>query len=343
MKKRLADESKTRLLARADAPIDSLFFPDAVNAAASAPQNTPLDDLPTTFSEHEGSQAPGTSGPVHTLDAETYSLPLNTVFSRGGRANRYEAQDAAGEVADSLVEEMLGDVQQDLDAPYRPNVSSYDQSAGVQAYERDRARAVERAEQEEQVARQLRARREQEGRAPIHPSAATPSFQSLAIFTGALGVPLASDFSPLTLSVPTGEEERFAFKRAVSRVHEMSSTEYLVTAQHSPLPSSIRTWEQTIAQSLAPLTPNTAPAPSLHEMGEKSPLSSTDRLSGVLDPADLRAKWPEGMPTGDKQVDVRGSQKPVLREEHVWGVRDDWGKKAGRWGKGAKAYSAGED
>ncbi|KWU41050.1 hypothetical protein RHOSPDRAFT_23715 [Rhodotorula sp. JG-1b] len=287
-------ESKTRLLARADAPIDSLFFPDAVNAAASAPQNTPLDDLPTTFSEHEGSQAPGTS-----------------------------AQDAAGEVADSLVEEMLGDVQQDLDAPYRPNVSSYDQSAGVQAYERDRARAVERAEQEEQVARQLRARREQEGRAPIHPSAATPSFQSLAIFTG--------------------EEERFAFKRAVSRVHEMSSTEYLVTAQHSPLPSSIRTWEQTIAQSLAPLTPNTAPAPSLHVMGEKSPLSSTDRLSGVLDPADLRAKWPEGMPTGDKQVDVRGSQKPVLREEHVWGVRDDWGKKAGRWGKGAKAYSAGED
>ncbi|GAA5964226.1 hypothetical protein JCM8115_002839 [Rhodotorula mucilaginosa] len=316
-------ESKTRLLARADAPIDSLFFPDAVSAATTAPQDTPLDDLPTTFSEHEGSQAPGTSGPVHTLDAETYSLPLNTVFSRGGRGNRYEAQDAAGEVTDSLVEEMLGDVQQDLDAPYRPNISSYDQSAGVQAYERDQARAVERAQQEEQVARQLRARREQEARAPIHPSAATPSFQSLAIFTG--------------------EEERFAFKRAVSRVHEMSSTEYLVTAQHSPLPSSIRTWEQTIAQSLAPSISNTAPAPSLHVMGEKSPLSSTDRLSGVLDPADLRAKWPEGMPTGDKQVDVRPGQKPVLREEHVWGVRDDWGKKAGRWGQGAKAYSASED
>lgn len=182
----LVDESKTRLLARAEAPIDSLFFPDAVAAATPPAPDAILDDLPTSFSEGSGSQAPGSSGPVHTLDADTYSLPLNTVFSRGGRNNtRYEAQDTAGEVTDSLVEEMLGDVQQDLEAPYRPNISSYDQSAGVQAYERDQARAVERKEQEEQLVRQLRARREQAARAPVHPSAATPSFQSLAIFTGA--------------------------------------------------------------------------------------------------------------------------------------------------------------
>lgn len=74
-------------------------------------------------------------------------------------------------------------------------------------------------------------------------------------------------------------------------------------------------------------------------MGDKTPLSSSDLLSGVLDPADLRAKWPEGMPAGEREVDVRPpSQKPVLKEEHVWGVRDDWGKKAGRWGQGAKAF-----
>lgn len=179
------------MLARADSPIDALFFPDAVSAAATAAQEAAADDLPTTFSESAGSQPPGSSGPVHTLDAQTYSLPLNTVFSRGNRQNhRYDGQEAAGEVTDSLVEEMLGDVQQDLEAPYRPNISSYDESAGVSAYERDQARAVERKEMEEQVARQVRARREQEARAPVHPSAATPSFQSLAIFTGA-----CSDFS----------------------------------------------------------------------------------------------------------------------------------------------------
>lgn len=122
----------------------------------------------------------------------------------------------------------------------------------------------------------------------------------------------------------------------------MSSTEYLVTAQHSPLPSSIRTWEQTLADSLATPASTSASTTSLHQMGEKEPLSSTDRLSGVLNPADLRAKWPEGMPLGEKQVDVRPHEKPILREEHIWGVRDDWGKKAGRWGQGARAYE-GED
>lgn len=315
------DETKTRLLAFADSPIDSLFFPDAISSTPPPPPaDIPVDDLPTSFSEFTGSQAPGASGPVHVLDASTFSLPLNASLTPAGKADQRQAQDAAGEVVDSLTEEMLGDVAQDLEAPYRPNISSYDESARVEAYERDAARALE--EQDEQVRRQLKKRQEQEARAPIHPSAATPSFQSLAIFTG--------------------EEERFAFKRAVSRVHEMSSAEYLVTAEHSPLPSAVRTWEQTVSSSLASPAAQAAAASSLarHVVGDKAPLPSSaeDRLSGVLDPSDLRAKWPDGMPAGDKEVEVRRSDKPVLSEAHVWGVREDWGKKAGRWGKGARAY-----
>ena len=29
---------------------------------------------------------------------------------------------------------------------------------------------------------------------------------------------------------------------------------------------------------------------------------------------------------------------PIIQEHHVWGVTDEWGGKAGRWGKGAKAF-----
>ena len=29
---------------------------------------------------------------------------------------------------------------------------------------------------------------------------------------------------------------------------------------------------------------------------------------------------------------------PQLAEDHVWGIREDWGEKAGRWGKGAAAF-----
>lgn len=29
---------------------------------------------------------------------------------------------------------------------------------------------------------------------------------------------------------------------------------------------------------------------------------------------------------------------PIIKEEHVWGVAEEWGEKAGNWGKGSKAY-----
>jgi hypothetical protein len=116
------------------------------------------------------------------LDATTYNLPLHSSLKQTP-PSKYDAQDASGEVTDSLVEEMIGDVAQDLEAPYRPNISSYDESENVKAYERDQARLVEKKSLslDERRARQAAERRPQ----PIHPSASTPSFQSLAIFTGA--------------------------------------------------------------------------------------------------------------------------------------------------------------
>ncbi|BGP12176.1 hypothetical protein JCM10213_004742 [Rhodosporidiobolus nylandii] len=330
-------ETKTRLLAHAAAPINSLFFPDAVGAVSPPPEHDGPDffETPTpsvsssspASSTFTGSQAPGSSGPVHTLDPALFSLPPASALAQSP-SKRYEAHDAAGEITDSLVEEMLGDVQQDLESPYRPNISSYDESADVEAY--DKASEREREERRAQRKREIRVELEKQARDPIHPSAATPSFQSLAIFTG--------------------EEERFAFKRAVSRVHEMSSAEYLVTAVHSPLPSAVRTWETSTSLSSS-ASPAASPSPALHSIGDKADLPSGDgeRLSGVLDPADLRAKWPEGTPREGREVDVRasspsspgrplGEERPKIREEHVWGVIESWGKKAGRWGRGAKAY-----
>ncbi|GAA5960320.1 hypothetical protein JCM21900_006528 [Sporobolomyces salmonicolor] len=324
-------ETKTRLLAFAEAPIGSLFFPDAIHPTPTAESPSPptrstsSSTSASSSSAHEGSQAPGSSGPVHVLDHLLYSLPPTSALARSPAKTAYQAEDAAGEIVDALTEEMLGDVQQDLEAPYRPNISAYDQSQGVAAYERDKARAEERKAAVDVLKKEDTTNKRQ----PIHPSAATPSFQSLAIFTG--------------------EEERFAFKRAVSRVHEMSSAEYLVTAIHQPLPRAFRTWERSHS-SAAPGSPAPGPdspplpAAAQHSIGPKEPLPSggeSDKLSGVLDPSDLRMKWPEGMPPGDKEVDVRGD-KPVLREEHVWGVREDWGKRAGRWGQGAAVYEKGK-
>ena len=34
---------------------------------------------------------------------------------------------------------------------------------------------------------------------------------------------------------------------------------------------------------------------------------------------------------------------PIIKEQHMWGVEDTWGEKAGRWGKGARAYAPAEE
>ena len=66
----------------------------------------------------------------------------------------------------------------------------------------------------------------------------------------------------------------------------MDSSEYLRTAEWTPLSPSLRTWENSVPQ--APITPITF-KPSLSTMGIATPLSS-DKLSGVLDPKDIRLR-----------------------------------------------------
>ncbi|KAI5481477.1 hypothetical protein MNV49_004234 [Pseudohyphozyma bogoriensis] len=291
-------EAKTRLLVSAEVGVDDLFFPDAIHGATSPSliAHSSPDDIDLR--------------PIH--DSDSSALPAHSAFRSGG-------SDAAGEIGDSLVEEMMSEVNQDLEAPYRPNISSYDETSLTKIYEMDQARKVEKEEEGKGKWKQ----QERKYETP-HPSAATKSFQSLAIFTG--------------------EEERFAFKRAVSRVHEMSSQEFLRTAEWSPLPQGFRTWERPPkSQAVAP-KPVT---PARHSMGPAVPLDN-DKLSGVLDPSNIRLRFPEGVPKdADTEVNVSRSQEvgrsepPKLKEEHVWGVREDWGKKSGEWGKGASVYEKG--
>jgi protein AFG1 len=126
----------------------------------------------------------------------------------------------------------------------------------------------------------------------------------------------------------------------------MSSAEFLTTALWQPLDPSMRTWERS---SKATSTPRPAPRPSMAVMGAAGPLS-TDKLSGVLSPSDLRVK--QKVVQG-REIDVSKKVKqdvlsmenprqetspPELKSDHVWGVREDWGKGAGTWGKGASVH-----
>ncbi|KAF8199804.1 AFG1-like ATPase-domain-containing protein [Mycena galopus ATCC 62051] len=136
---------------------------------------------------------------------------------------------------------------------------------------------------------------------------------------GAIPKPMALD----TLSIFSGEEEQFAFKRALSRLIEMTSPGYSRHSQWAPLADRDRIWERS------------ARAPS--EFNSDSHARAKNTNSGHVELDDFAAEAAY-LPARERiEREVRPAP-PRLKAEHVWGVRDDWGKGTNTWGRGAKAY-----
>lgn len=131
----------------------------------------------------------------------------------------------------SLDQEQFSEVHQDLSQPFRPNVSSYENNDRAEEEE-----ALKKRKKEEQM--ELRKRNNNDE----------------SVFSSAS--PLQDDpskkFFPATTSEPnftkvsafTGEDERFAYKRAVSRLKEMTGSKRWVEEAHwAPVDKSSRPWE----------------------------------------------------------------------------------------------------
>lgn len=132
---------------------------------------------------------------------------------------------------------------------YRPNVASYD-APKTETYT-------------ERVLPAYRSTPDRDDEA--HPSNALVSFRNLALFSGA--------------------DEKFAYRRAVSRLHEMTSAEYLETAVHTPLASAYRTWERSALDGMDELEPlrveagveEQDPKPRRIRPVKRNPLEEVDR------------------------------------------------------------------
>lgn len=104
----------------------------------------------------------------------------------------------------------------------------------------------------------------------------------------------------------------------------MTSHEYANNTQWTPLANDLRKWESTSC------TPQGA---RLSSAAGHSMISITSRSDREDDFA-IEAAYDGG---------VLGTRKerpnaPRLKPDHVWGVREDWGKRAGIWGQGALAH-----
>lgn len=99
----------------------------------------------------------------------------------------------------------------------------------------------------------------------------------------------------------------------------MTSPAYSRDAQWAPLAHRDRTWERNAPGNI----PSHAHSRNFDQ-----------RDAGLDDFAAEAAYLPRN---GGTKQEVRPAP-PLLKAEHVWGVRDDWGKGTNTWGEGAKAY-----
>ncbi|CAE6347317.1 unnamed protein product [Rhizoctonia solani] len=118
------------------------------------------------------------------------------------------------------------------------------------------------------------------------------------------------------LSIFTGQEEKFAYSRATSRLVQMTSPKYAAQAVWQPLTRAQQPWHVDTTSSHS----------SNHG---QIPTFATDEQIVEKD-------WAEEASYETQRSRKGRPEPPRLSENHAWGVRDDWGKGAGEWRKGAK-------
>ncbi|KAG9085284.1 hypothetical protein FS749_004566 [Ceratobasidium sp. UAMH 11750] len=126
------------------------------------------------------------------------------------------------------------------------------------------------------------------------------------------------------LSVFTGQEEKFAYARATSRLVQMTSAKYAATAIWQPLAQVHQPWHQRI--------PPASPSDSLPADVPTTPTFAAQ--VGLSTKVASESDWAEEESYDKKRGGGERPEAPRLSENHAWGVRDDWGKGAGEWGKG---------
>ena len=359
-------EAGCRLIVLADAAPDDLFFPDAEGAArhaARGPAAGPGDVRPEL--QYRAEHAGGTMEDVVDMLTKGGLSPFLTpppgqLYPEEEELARHKAQQRVDLntdefMTDSLImAETLSEAMQDTDEGFRPNISAYSSSRP------SRSSGSEEPQRKDDKA----------------------GFKHLAIFSG--------------------EDERFSYQRAVSRLFEMSHPDWMQRKGWRPfLSNEMQAWAGTSHQrqgkAVVGANGKAAEANQLndaHRHLDRSAkatkatahMTSVGSPSGFVEPSEdfaeeasyENASFPERRtaqtkleqemenwaakdakkgeeekersakevyrgpdfspgPIGKKRN--RDEGPPVLSEAHVWGVREDWGKRAGDWGKGSAIFT----
>jgi hypothetical protein len=265
-------ESKCRLLIRAQAPPDLLFFPETKRAAGLA------------------------------------------IEGDGGK----------GESGESVYQETFSEIYQDSTAPFRPNISIYTEG-------QDSATLFPNPSPSH--GSQLRSVLADEDAdfGPVYGNGRSCGASTWEGGFAELERRQGPDFSQVS-KILTGEDERFAYKRARSRLWEMCGERWWKAREGKevedwwrPVQKEARHWEGETEREKVAADKNV----------EVMPDGSHDGRQSKLDQG-LTNKKEESLFRHDASpFRTRADPPPRFGWQHAWGMMT-WGKKAGEWGKGVE-------
>jgi protein AFG1 len=204
---------------------------------------------------------------------------------------------------DAVYPETFSEVHQDLTAPFRPNVSSYGGEEPDYSHSRLQGVLADDALEDDPPNRVRRLADEER-----REMKATPNFGQTSTFIG--------------------DDERFAYKRAASRLWEMCGKKWWDRNEEGwwkPLSKEARRWE-------TPLGSQPSSTVSLRDEGsEIAAAEGMGHTRQVSEDEDQVLFKHSASP-----FRTASEPPPKISWTHVWGTGVVWGKRAGAWGKGVE-------
>ncbi|KAL8721117.1 MAG: hypothetical protein Q9225_002140 [Loekoesia sp. 1 TL-2023] len=244
----------------------------------------------------------GAAGPDDIFFPETQQPPSAT---RGDITDSTEPDDG-------VYPETFSEIYQDQTSPFRPNVSAYTSSASPPSY--DSSPLPSSTLENAKSARSILADEDSDF-GPTYGAGRSSGSRYRGPSDGIpgagneIGQQSSPDFA--RTGIFTGEDEKFAYKRARSRLWEMCGARWWAREEPwwQPLRKEVRRWESDAVTNAAE-QPNT---------GAKAKTEGTN----------------EGTLFRHGASPFRTSQEPPpkISWTHAWGMMR-WGKKAGAWGQG---------
>ena len=238
------------------------------------------------------------AGPDDIFFPETRPLPRNSVSTNG--------QPSPNASSDDLVyPETFSEIYQDQTSPFRPNISSYESSASSPSYA---SSSTPTSASQLSVARSILADEDSD----FGPAYGAGRHHGVSDGVPGAGNEIGRQAGPdfARTGTFTGEDEKFAYKRARSRLWEMCGSKWWAREGDwwKPISKDVRRWEGGV---------KIPPLPEMSPVNGEEALTKDDSLFG------------------HGASPFRRSQEapPKFSWTHAWGMMT-WGKKAGAWGKG---------